>query len=567
MNNRLLEIVKNPDLLSFNDIEILEKEISKNPYIQSFRALQLLATHRFKGEDFAAKLSETAAFTTDKKILYQLIHQKKIEEKLSVEDLNTINTNIHSESLVEKDELSKVEKLIATPETRFQEIEIEQFNLPNEVFIDGELNRILFEGEEDFLNEETLSIDLEATQESGKIVIASTEANSGEFAHTTHKFTSETIIKEEKIKNEDVILDNSAELSFHGIDKNIQVEDEIINEKQSLSLKQIETVSQDFDATIRIFTTETFINEDAIKSEEKIIESGAELSFHGESEFLPNVKIKIKAEVVPYFKAENKMSKHEAEIQKLIAEVEAKMKKSSVKNVVNEDDLIENHSLNYTGISNEEHEEKVLENQKNEDNSKVEVEKNEVVSSWKAIDFSTKKSVFRNNEISEKTESSVEKEELIEEKLEEIQKNPNELIISNEEKVIDSETAEKINENSLDEEISNVPVFINTWQTWLKLNPETPVIKENIRQKAIESFIEREPKISKLKEESSFIIKDKGDNISHLMTETLANLYLDQKLYSKAQKAFELLIEKNPAKADSFNEKLLKIKELRNQKF
>ena len=566
MNNRLLEIVKNPDLLSFNDIEILEKEISKNPYIQSFRALQLLATHRFKGEDFAAKLSETAAFTTDKKILYQLIHQKKIEEKLSVEDLNTINTNVHSESLVEKDELSKVEKLIAMPETRFQEIEIEQFNLPKEVFIDGELNRILFEGEEDFLNEETLSIDLEATQESGKIVIASIEGNSGEFAHTTQKFTSETIIKEEKIKNEDVVLDNSAQLSFHGIDKNIQVEGKVINEKQSLSLKQIQTVSQDFDATISKFTTETFINEDAIKSEEKIIESGAELSFHGESEFLPNVKIEIKAEVTPYFKAENKMSKHEAEIQKLIAEVEAKMGKSSVKNVVKEDDFIENHSLNFTGISHEEHEEKVLENQKNENNSKVEVEKNEVVSSWKAMDFSTKKSVFRNNEISEKTESSVE-EELIEEKPEEIQKNPNELIISNEEKVIDSETDEKINENSLDKEISNVPVFINTWQTWLKLNPETPVIKENIRQKAIESFIEREPKISKLKEESTFIIKDKGDNISHLMTETLANLYLDQKLYSKAQKAFELLIEKNPAKAENFNLKLLKIKELRNQKF
>ena len=50
------------------------------------------------------------------------------------------------------------------------------------------------------------------------------------------------------------------------------------------------------------------------------------------------------------------------------------------------------------------------------------------------------------------------------------------------------------------------------------------------------------------------------------MTETLANLYLDQKLYSKAQKAFELLIEKNPEKADNFNEKLLKIKELRNQR-
>jgi hypothetical protein len=48
MNNRIVEILQNPDLLVFNDIEILENEISKSPFVQSFRAVQLLATHRFK---------------------------------------------------------------------------------------------------------------------------------------------------------------------------------------------------------------------------------------------------------------------------------------------------------------------------------------------------------------------------------------------------------------------------------------------------------------------------------------------------------------------------------------
>ena len=75
-----------------------------------------------------------------------------------------------------------------------------------------------------------------------------------------------------------------------------------------------------------------------------------------------------------------------------------------------------------------------------------------------------------------------------------------------------------------------------------------------------------EPKISKLKEDSDFVVKEKSDNISHLMTETLANLYLEQRLYSKAIKAFEILIEKHPDKKAYFAEKIDQIKELRQNK-
>ncbi|MFY7814813.1 MAG: hypothetical protein ACOVRK_06415, partial [Chryseobacterium taeanense] len=125
-------------------------------------------------------------------------------------------------------------------------------------------------------------------------------------------------------------------------------------------------------------------------------------------------------------------------------------------------------------------------------------------------------------------------------------------------------TAENKTSSSLD---SNVPGFINTWQSWLKIDRSEEVKKEKIevKNKVIESFIENNPKISQLKEESNFVVKEKGDDISHLMTETLANLYFEQKLYTKAIKAFEILVKKTPEKKEYFENRIQEIKDFRTK--
>ena len=112
-------------------------------------------------------------------------------------------------------------------------------------------------------------------------------------------------------------------------------------------------------------------------------------------------------------------------------------------------------------------------------------------------------------------------------------------------------------------EDSNVPGFINTWQSWLKIErvEETPIDKAEIKNKVIESFIENNPKISQLKDEVNFVVKEKTDDISHLMTETLANLYIEQKLYSKAVNAFLILSNKFPDKKEYFEAKIQEIKD------
>ena len=136
MNTRVLDLIKNPDLFQPDDLRILENEISKAPYVQSFRALQLYGIHRFQPEDYAAKLSETAAFTTDKKILYRFINKK-------TETLPVTHVVPSAEAApVKKDEA----KLVA--------VEPAAVSKPRPVYVNGELNRILFEGEEDFRNQE-----------------------------------------------------------------------------------------------------------------------------------------------------------------------------------------------------------------------------------------------------------------------------------------------------------------------------------------------------------------------------------------------------------------------------
>ena len=145
----------------------------------------------------------------------------------------------------------------------------------------------------------------------------------------------------------------------------------------------------------------------------------------------------------------------------------------------------------------------------------------------------------------------------------------------------------------VEEPISNVPHFVNTWQYWL--NTEKPSIKtdekiqstiipnndpstedikktdenihiEDVKIKTINTFIENNPKIQRLKTDTEYTPKEKSDDISHLMTETLANLYFEQRLYTKAIQAYKILSEKSPEKKETFEARITMIKAMREQK-
>lgn len=116
---------------------------------------------------------------------------------------------------------------------------------------------------------------------------------------------------------------------------------------------------------------------------------------------------------------------------------------------------------------------------------------------------------------------------------------------------------------------SNIPNFIDTWRNWLKLDHSPPISVEEKKNQIIDKFIEANPSISKNekhttdKEYKEFVIKDKGDDISHLMTETLANLYVEQHLFAKGIEAYKILQEKHPEKKAYYKTKIKEIKALR----
>jgi hypothetical protein len=80
----------------------------------------------------------------------------------------------------------------------------------------------------------------------------------------------------------------------------------------------------------------------------------------------------------------------------------------------------------------------------------------------------------------------------------------------------------------------------------------------------IDKFIEANPKITPIKETTKppANISRSVEEPTHLMTETLAKVYLEQKKYNKAIQAYEILILKYPEKSSFFADRINEIKNL-----
>ena len=595
MNARILDLIKDPELIEQQDLVTLTSELKIHPYLQSIRALHLLGTHKFNPENYQQELSTVAAYTTDKKILYQFINKKK-EVEITENSASIEETEVPKETVV--------------PEVTYNDVPFEPAPAAEPVFVDGELNRVLFKGEEDFLERESETIDIEATFESGKII---TQSGEQRIETPLEELEAQEIADSETIETEEIEnLIQADELQETVPEKTH--ESEVPTEENSVSLDEVKiqkTENLVFQEAkdAETFSREKIVDENDMKEEESTLKS-AEISFHGLDEFLPDVRIEptnIKEENFEVPK--NPVSKHEAEMQLLIAEVEAKVK-ASKKEKTPEEKPVENSKVNFSEtqkfqVSKDENndekksaqelkEKSIEENSIPESKSEQKAETPEPVeikteipeivpeqnkTAWKPMSFSanTPDALIQKN-------TEVRAEKVI--KAQEVQpqqKAQNEIPVESlSEKVsaVSQEAAAvgKVKEiapvtssnPSIETVESNVPTFINTWQTWLKIERQEPKIEEKIaappvveKNTIIEKFIEKEPRISKLKEDSEFVAKERGTNISHLMTETLAQLYVEQKLYAKAIKAYEILTKKHPQKEELFNEKIQAIKESR----
>ena len=114
----------------------------------------------------------------------------------------------------------------------------------------------------------------------------------------------------------------------------------------------------------------------------------------------------------------------------------------------------------------------------------------------------------------------------------------------------------------------------HSFSEWLQLSKFAPIVRENekiagenstdIEKKfeLIEKFIELSPKIAPTKESVPVPVNIAKSNEmpSSIMTETLAKIYLEQKKYTKAIQAYEILILKYPEKSSFFADRINDIK-------
>ncbi|MFN1218501.1 hypothetical protein ACKW6Q_16165 [Chryseobacterium kwangjuense] len=673
MNPRVLELLKNPKNIQSEDLGLLKEEIHTFPYVQNIRALHLFGVHLYDKENYQKELSTTAAYTTDKKLLYQLINGKiRKETKPELTEEKQPPKSVEKAvkySYKEKDFPIKRDEPSEQTKTQYEEAAcmIPPAQDIKHIYINGERNRILFEGEENFLDEvNSETIDLESTLESGVLVTQKAEpakeldkevADETEAVENEQKenseadvsFTPELIIEEDKTETTTETAEEEVKeeynLSFHEVEAFVPDEETAEVKEQENVVEEPVTEEKD-EESVAVNSIEDTIHEEVAEPE-------AEISFHGMDEFLPEVKIQGNSndEAVAAEISKPNVNKHEEEMRRLIEEVEKKMKEAQAapkteteepETADHEISFAETQSFHFWSTEKEEPkaEAPVAEPEQpeaeteqpvqNEEPAEVqEKEEKEVVaekvSGWKPMSLESnlpdsviskekevpvaKTEVSKQDEISpveEKNEEIVaevneEPQEAVETVSEDHAPEENETPEPTEEKPeepksseeapvmnvsffgsdISSLSVEKEHKADIEKEPvqeiktektpadSNVPGFINTWQSWLKIErpAEESVEKDKteVQEKVIEAFIENNPRISQLKEESTYVVKEKNDDISHLMTETLANLYFEQKLYTKAIKAFEILINKNPEKKEHFQSKIQEIKDFRSK--
>ena len=644
IDQRILRLLKTPEEILVEDLPILESEIGKYPFIQSIRALYLYGTHRHDQAAYKSLLTATAAYTTDKKILYQFINKEekavlKTEEKVeeaATQSKTEVFTNGNATSLKSKFENSKStfprlkveeEVIDTTPE-----IIVEETIEPKHE--DGvEIENVLEKPVQEETQKETV-VEVEVPQ---------TEIPEEEIVEET--VTEEKILDE--VKDVENTIETESLIESIETDRQDQIVDEFIEEIKVESNSETESlvsfepkeesISQNISDKIEdqppyeLAIAEPIIQKEEFK-EDQPKEDTSQLSFYERfDDHLPKVQIhSVKEEHITEAPQQNP-ERHLSEMDRLIAEVEAKMKakklesekiedKVEVENFGNCDiSFAENYdTLNETQTASQEIPSEVVKN-KIEEKVKEEslvIEKEpeinaEVKSEWKPLHVESntpdaliniEKTKVLASPIIKKPVPAKEKDvlesviALEEPKIVEEQEERPVLNVSffsdtvealqPKKDIVESPIAE-IKEESI--EVSNVPHFINTWHNWLKVDKkdsvlweentaeeliedktiETEVVieeKEEIKAKAIETFIENNPKISKLKEETDFVVREKSENISHLMTETLAGLYVQQKLYTKAIGAYQILKEKYPEKEAYFEEKIKEVKDIRSGK-
>ena len=643
METRIIDLIKNPETLRVEDLNLLETEIEKFPYMQSLRAIYLLGVHRFYNEHFPKELAKTAAYTTDKRILYNLINKTnenmaaalaasafpfktefttktpalqeiKVEETpVPAEEEVVENTDLVvetqsveiSEPVSFVEENTNEEQQTTNNETpsipEVSPVEEPQYNAPS-------LERSEYE-------QKKLAIDEYIAAEMAKLKSgAATEEPSAdekeENIETTEKISEKEEVAVEEVKAEEIspIEEKEVEVETEPV---VETEEERFSAEE-LASPETFNLKKPKETTIDFYNRkQTGYAEETSALKEDYYSSAKPVEENSTKETNVDFYTKKQTEPVEEAPAQKEDYYSVKPVSESSAEDETKettidfyaQKQTIAETAVQKEDIYSSEKT----AENEERETTIdfYARKQTESVEETPVQKEDFYSAKTTSESSTENEARGTNidfyaskiavsdaqeeqkpahspvDIYQKTidTENTEKDEPVE-----VYKNPvdfyssrnkpvqEEENVSATEDVADSEKPKiepvKVTEVVKPASNSNVTSFISTWKSWLKIDRSEIVTPSEQDKKAaiIDKFIENNPKISPIKEDVDFIVKEKSNDISHLMTETLAQLYVEQKLYTKAIQAYKILQEKHPEKTEEFEEKIEEIKKSRNIK-
>ena len=653
METRIIDLIKNPETLRVEDLNLLETEIEKFPYMQSLRAIYLLGVHRFYNEYFPKELAKTAAYTTDKRILYNLIN--KTNENMAavlaasafpfktefttktpaLQEIKVEETPIHTEEevventdlVVETQSVEISEPVSFVEENTNEEqqttnnetpsisdipsVEEPQYNAPSperseyeqkKLAIDEYIAAEMAKLKSGTATEEPSIIEKEEDVEPVKAIETISETEKEEIAVEEVKAEEITPVetveeREVEVETEPVAVETEEERfsaeelaspSTFNLKKPKETTIDFYNRKQTGFVEETSTQKEDFysakttsESSTEDETKETTIDFYAQKQTKSIEETSVQKEDIYSSEKI--AENEERETTIDFYARKQTSFVEETPAQKEDFYSAKTTSESSTENEARET-TIDFYARKQT--------ESVEESRTQKENYYSSESLTENETRGTNIDFyASKKTASDTQEEQKSTHSpvdiyqkTIDTENTEKDEPAEVYKNPvdfyssqnkpvqEEENVSATEDVADSEKPEtepvKVTKVVKPASNSNVTSFISTWKSWLKIDRSEIVTPSEQDKKAaiIDKFIENNPKISPIKEDVDFIVKEKSNDISHLMTETLAQLYVEQKLYTKAIQAYKILQEKHPEKTEEFEERIEEIKKSRNIK-
>jgi hypothetical protein len=553
-------LMNKPDAISEKQAEALGSVLNEFPYFQSARALRLKGLYSQNSFKYNYALKVTAAHTSDRAVLFDFI---------TSETFNSIQGEYYDQKLKELLEIKVVdsevvsfEEIKKATEVRIDPIEQSILNsireATNGTFEETEKNKPIVAINEqailDSFKEVTPSTFEEPTKiEEHKIELIDEQAILNSFKEVTlNTFEEPTKIEEHKIEliDEQAILNSFKEVTPDTFEEPAKIEEhkiELIDEQAILnSFKEVTPNTFEEPAKIEEPKIE-IIDEQAIADsfkevtptafEEPIIEEKQiDAIIIEQSAFTP-----IKEVTDTTFEETAKFE--EAKIdpiveQPIIAPIKETMPTFFEEIVEDEIPEVRVEPIEQSVFDSvKEATTVVFEEAKAEEEETKEIEETEELKEIEVPE--TVKIAEENLEIGKPLDFSVNEKHSFQEWLQLARTEP-----------IDRT-----------DEISNKEITEKKTETV----SETEIIEDEKKKKAeiIDKFIETNPKISPIKQTAivpavQFDL-NKEDN-SYLMTETLARVYLEQKKYTKAIQAYEILILKYPEKISFFADRISDIK-------